>query len=183
MGGSPVQTRSGGLSLSEGRCYQGRPADSTLGLSHRGDLHFGQTAGRSTVPSSSRARGSHSCPHRQRAPSNWTIPSSGSRPLPLTIYKQYIPRVLTNPPYLDILTVDTDREDCHGCQRAAGSRNRSAIEGRSAWSGMVGALAVGRGQIYRHRTSASHCGRVASLLLPRLRIAGPAGFAHETASR
>ena len=39
-----------------------------FGLSHRGLLHFGQTSGR---PGS---RGSHSCPHRHRQPSNFTMP-------------------------------------------------------------------------------------------------------------
>ena len=45
---------------------------SIFGLSHRGDLHLGQTDGRSSP------RGNHSCPHRQRHPSSLTIPISFS---------------------------------------------------------------------------------------------------------
>jgi hypothetical protein len=44
-------------------------------LSHLGDLHFGQTVGRSFVSRLS-SRESHSCPHRHRHPSSLTAPSS-----------------------------------------------------------------------------------------------------------
>src|SRR6266446_5785568 len=124
MGGSPVQTRSGGPPLSVGRCYQDWPADSTLGLSHRGDLHFGQTAGRSTAPVESLERGSHSCPHRHRAPRNMTIPSSCPLSLlPFAIDRQYIRMVLTSQPCWYLLLVDSNREACHGTTTAARTRN------------------------------------------------------------
>ena len=73
-------------------------ASSRFGLSHLGDLHFGQTLGLPSLAS----LGNHSCPHRQRHPVSCTMPigfSSGFfmenlSVIILVIYHYYIPFLL-----------------------------------------------------------------------------------------
>ena len=106
-----------------------------FGLSQRGLLHLGQTRGRSTLPSASRARGSHSWPQRQRAPSSMTIPSSDPWSLVrFAIDPQDIRRVLTRP----ILLVSTNSRylngACDECMGAAAPGHRSAVQRGSGWA-------------------------------------------------
>ena len=125
-----------------------------FGLSQRGLLHLGQTRGRSTLPSASRARGSHSWPQRQRAPSSMTIPSSDAWSLVrFAIDPQDIRRVLTRP----ILLVSTNSRypngACDECMGAAAPGHRSAVQRGSGWASLLGAVAVRSAQVHRHQAS------------------------------
>src|ERR1700682_1279097 len=134
-----------------------------FGLSHRGDLPFGQTVGRSSP------RASHSWPHRHRHPSSLTIPISLS--FAIVRYLSYLLIIYTSGidkyPRMDILSVYTNEGYPDVRTTTAGTRNSGEFQHHQARSRHVRApLAARQGTLCRDDLE-----RGQVLPLPRFRVA------------
>lgn len=126
-----------------------REAVVCFGLSHLGDLHFGQTVGRSPL------RGNHSCPQRHRHPSSLAMPI-GFASFAIRQYLSYLPILDTTGidkyPHLDIQVVYTNgriRDD--GRTASTGTPNREHGQDHQTRSRyMDRAIAIGQRALRRY---------------------------------